>query len=139
VPNDLLSVTDVAQLLGLHVKTVRAYVRDGRLKAVRIGKSYRIARADLDRLTGMPAPPVRRTRHVETSSIVDIDAIDQDASDRLTNALVATAKAHPYDEGKLRFDTMYDEERAHLKVVLTGTPRTVATLLQLVAALADRQ
>jgi excisionase family DNA binding protein len=30
----------------LHVRTVRKYVRDGRLKAVRIGKQYRIARDD---------------------------------------------------------------------------------------------
>ena len=49
----------VAERLGLHVKTVRNYVRDGRLKAVRIGKQYRIARADLEALTGRPEPPRR--------------------------------------------------------------------------------
>ena len=39
---DLYSVEQVAEQLGLHVKTVRNYVRDGRLKAVRIGKQYRM-------------------------------------------------------------------------------------------------
>jgi hypothetical protein len=34
------------------VKTVRNYVRDGRLKAVRIGKQYRIAREDLEAFMG---------------------------------------------------------------------------------------
>lgn len=136
---ELLSVDQVALRLGLHVKTVRAYVRDGRLKAVRIGKSYRIARADLEAFTGRPdrEPPGRR-RHVETSSIVDIEAIDQDAVIRLTNALAATAKGHPREDGPLRLDTIYDEERAHLKILLTGAPRTVSTLLQLVAALTER-
>ena len=62
---DLYSIWEVADLLGLHVRTVRNYVRDGRLKAVRIGKQYRIAREDLEVLTGRPASaferePVRR-------------------------------------------------------------------------------
>ena len=43
VSQEMYSVEQVADLLGLHVRTVRGYVRDGRLKAVRIGKQYRIA------------------------------------------------------------------------------------------------
>ncbi len=61
---ELYSVEQVAERLGLHVKTVRNYVREGRLKAVRIGKQYRIARQDLEAMTGRsePAPePVRRS------------------------------------------------------------------------------
>ncbi len=50
----MYSVEEVAARLGLHVRTVRNYVRDGRLKAVRIGKQYRIAAADLEELTGRP-------------------------------------------------------------------------------------
>ena len=62
---ELYSVEQVAERLGLHVKTVRSYVREGRLKAVRIGKQYRIAREDLEAMTGRPEPPpepVRRER-----------------------------------------------------------------------------
>jgi len=51
------SVDQVASLLGLHVKTVRGYVRDGRLKAVRIGKQYRITREDLEAFAGQPVEP----------------------------------------------------------------------------------
>ncbi|HEX2286751.1 MAG TPA: helix-turn-helix domain-containing protein, partial [Mycobacterium sp.] len=50
----LYSAEDVAQRLGLHVRTVRGYVRDGRLKAVRIGKQYRIRHADLEAFVGTP-------------------------------------------------------------------------------------
>jgi excisionase family DNA binding protein len=48
----LYSVEQVADRLGLHVRTVRNYVREGRLKAVRIGKQYRIAADDLAAMTG---------------------------------------------------------------------------------------
>src|SRR3979490_3339444 len=93
---ELYSVEQVAERLGLHVRTVRNYVRDGRLKAVRIGKQYRIAREHLEALTGQAAargsesaPP---RRHVEVSSIVQIEAISFDAASRVTNTLLAPAK-----------------------------------------------
>ena len=94
---DLYSIEQVASQLGLHVRTVRNYVRDGRLKGVRIGKQYRIARADLEALTGRPAAaPIATTdtphRNVEVSSIVQVEAIGVDAASRVTNALMASAK-----------------------------------------------
>ena len=62
---ELLSVFDVAQRLNLHVKTVRGYVREGRLKAVRIGKQYRIAREDLEALTGAAiAPELKKLKNL---------------------------------------------------------------------------
>jgi len=39
MPQDLYSVEQVADLLNLHVRTVRNYVRESRLKAVRIGNN----------------------------------------------------------------------------------------------------
>ena len=74
-----LSMDQVAEQLGLHVRTVRRYVRHGRLRAVRIGKQYRVAREALDALTGRDATPpaiaaaaagVASARHIEVSSIV---------------------------------------------------------------------
>ncbi|MGW1655980.1 helix-turn-helix domain-containing protein [Streptomyces atratus] len=42
----------MAGLLGLHVRTVRGCVRDGRLKATRVGRQRRITREDLEAFTG---------------------------------------------------------------------------------------
>jgi excisionase family DNA binding protein len=136
---ELYSVDQVATRLGLHARTVRNYVRDGRLKAVRIGKQYRIAREDLETLTGHPAAasgsanePLRR--HVEVSSIVLIEAIGSDAAGRVTNALMAAAKGRPEADEPLRIDTIYDQERTRLKVILTGSMATTASLLRFMTA-----
>jgi excisionase family DNA binding protein len=136
---DLYSVDQVAERLGLHVRTVRNYVRDGRLKAVRIGKQYRIAREHLEALTGHPVtasgtaiePP---RAHVEVSSIVQIEGINVDAASRITNALMASAKGRPETEDPLRIDTIYDQERSRLKVILTGSIATTASLLKFINA-----
>ena len=92
--HELYSVEQIADLLGLHVRTVRHYVRDGKLKATRIGKQYRIARQDLEAFTGQSASaleraPVRRQRHIEVSTVVLIDAVSQDSAYRLTTFLSA--------------------------------------------------
>lgn len=138
---ELYSVEQVAERLGLHVRTVRNYVRDGRLKAVRIGKQYRISRADLETFTGRPVETparetTRRSRHAEVSSIVEIDVIDPDLAGRVTNGLLAAAGGRHKDgvAGEpVRIDTKYDEERARLKIIVTGGVATTANLLGLVS------
>ena len=92
---EFYSLEQVAERLDLHVRTVRAYVRDGRLKAVRIGKQYRVATADLEALTG--ALP-RRARHVEVSSIVEIDALPPEQASRITTTLTASAQSRDPDD-----------------------------------------
>lgn len=134
---ELYSVEQVADLLNLHVRTVRNYVREGRLKAVRIGKQYRIARDDLEAMTGRPMAerePVRRHRHIEVSSIVEIDAISQDLAIRLMNALTAMPKSRPAGDQPFRIETLYNEERARLKVILTGSIATVSAFQSFIAA-----
>ena len=132
------AIDEVADHLKLHVKTVRQYVRDGQLKATRIGKQYRVAVADLEAFTGhTPAPGVRpvseTNRTVDVSSIVEIDAIDRDASMRLTNALMSAANSPRKNGPPLRIETMYDEARARLKVIVVGGIDANVYLLKLIA------
>ena len=132
---DLLSVDQVAEHLGLHVKTVRGYVREGRLRATRIGKQYRVAREDLEALTGRPASArdtVRRQRHVEVSSIVEVDAISPDASTRVTNLLLASVKGRRPGDEPLRVETIYDADRGRLKIIVVGGMHANADCLALI-------
>lgn len=140
--DEVYSVEQVANLLGLHVKTVRGYVRDGRLKAVRIGKQYRIARADLVVLTGGAIPEsIRETtvrhRHAEVSSIVQVDAISRATVSRISTLLTGAANTRDGDGPRLRLDIVYDEERASLKVIVLGDLETSAALLMLVDAVLE--
>lgn len=141
---ELYSVGEVAERLGLHVRTVRNYVRDGRLKAVRIGKQYRISRADFEALTGLPEPKrepepeesvaadVPRGRHLEVSSIVQIDSVGPDAASRLSTFVTASAQSARGPAHSLRIQTVYDQERARMKIVILGNAAETADLLHLV-------
>jgi excisionase family DNA binding protein len=129
----LYTAEDVARRLGLHVRTVRGYVRDGRLKAARIGKQYRITREDLEAFVGSPLVDPsdgRRRRHVDVSSIVEIDTVDPETAHRISTLLMA-AGAHRGDQ-QLRVQTAYDEERARMKVVVLGGLADTKQLLEYV-------
>lgn len=136
---ELFSVDQVARLLKLHVRTVRSYVRDGRLRAVRIGKQYRIAREDLEAMTGAPLAQARRDvvsreRRIEVSSIVQLDAIAAEEAIRVTNWLVSAVNGRRERDELLRVQTIYDEERGALKVILIGGVRATARALELLNA-----
>ncbi|MEO3775474.1 helix-turn-helix domain-containing protein [Micromonospora sp. B11E3] len=139
--NEMYSVEQVAELLGLHVRTVRGYIRAGRLRAVRIGKQYRIARADLDALTGRAAQPApvrsAAVAPVEVSSIVQVDGVDRRAADRLATLVLAAANTGTEPARPLRVQTVHDEERSRMKIVILGGAAATAEMLHLVEAVLD--
>jgi excisionase family DNA binding protein len=128
------TLEDVADRLGLHVRTVRNYVRDGRLGAVRIGKQYRVSRADLQALTRRPARPDEAggPRRIEITSVVDIDGIGVAAGERLA-ALVTGLPTGPRAP---HVDVVHEPEHDRLKVIVVGSAEASVELLRLVSAMA---
>ncbi|MBM7492706.1 excisionase family DNA binding protein [Micromonospora luteifusca] len=131
---EMYSVEQVADRLGLHVRTVRGYIRSGRLRAVRIGKQYRIAASDLDALTGQAPAAATVGGQAEVSSIVQIDGVDRAAADRLGTLVLASANTSHDQANPLRVQTVHDEERNRMKIVILGDPASTAELLHLLDA-----
>lgn len=123
------SLDEVADRLGLHVRTVRGYVREGRLGAVRIGKQYRVSDADLRALTGSG----RRggPRRIEVTSVVDVDGIDTDAAERLA----ALIRGLPTGPRAPHVDVVHEPDR--LKVIVVGSVEANAELLRFVGAMTE--
>lgn len=128
----MYSVEQVAELLGLHVRTVRGYIRAGRLPAVRIGKQYRIARADLAALTGRSTPAA--PAGLEVSSIAQLDGVDRSTADRLATLVLASANTHHDPARPLRVQTVHDEKTHRMKIVILGDAAATADLLRLLDA-----
>jgi excisionase family DNA binding protein len=139
----MYSIEQVAERLGLHVKTVRHYVRDGRLKAVRLGKQYRVAAADLATMLGRPDAnpeprPVSRNRRSEVYSVVEVSAVSPELSGRITNMLLGAANTHEQaDDVPTQVKAIYDAARGHLKLILIGSIETTAALLKLANVLVE--
>ncbi|MFD3683752.1 helix-turn-helix domain-containing protein [Nocardiopsis sp. NPDC058631] len=139
------SVDQVAELLDLHVKTVRAYIRDGRLRATRIGKQYRVRRQDLEEFTGGPLPgpetPAAGSgeRTAEASTVVRVDGIGPDDASRLTTLITSSLFGVPGGAARVHVQTVHDPERASLKVVVLGDLSATAAVLELIAVMVDEE
>ncbi|WP_017602741.1 helix-turn-helix domain-containing protein [Nocardiopsis alkaliphila] len=132
------SVDQVAELLGLHVKTVRAYVREGRLAATRIGKQYRIHRKDLIAFTGgdpEEGASSGERPHAEASTVVQIDDVDRAMVDRLSTLLTSAVAGPPGNGVRTHVQVVHDPERARARIVLVGGLEETARLLEFVRSL----
>lgn len=47
---DILGVPEVAELFGVHIETVREWLRSGRLPGVHVGRRWFVRRDDVDRM-----------------------------------------------------------------------------------------
>ena len=74
-PNEdpFLTVAEVAELLKLNQQTVRNWIDQGSLPALRVGRRVRIRRTDFDRLLeeGSTAPGARRPANTDGPSAED--------------------------------------------------------------------
>jgi excisionase family DNA binding protein len=128
----LFTVEQVADRLGLHVKTVRHYILQGRLQAVRIGKQYRISAESFAALTGQP---LSRVRHAEISSVIEVDAVSPELTSRITNLLMGATNSRVQENGSTHLQTIYDPRTAKLKIILVAELATANSLLQTIQAL----
>ncbi|MGA9024873.1 MAG: hypothetical protein WB440_02350, partial [Steroidobacteraceae bacterium] len=70
---------------------------------------------------------------------VQIDAIAADDAIRVTNSIGGAIKGRDTaSDAPLRVDTVYDEARTRLKIIITGSVASTKTLLNLISALTGK-
>lgn len=81
--DEYLTVKEIAEHLKLNQQTLRNWIDDGQLPAVRIGRRVRVRRADLDRVLARGAT---RPAQVETSPPAPPPAATTEALEQLAQA-----------------------------------------------------
>jgi len=148
---EVYTVEQFAERLKLHPKTVLRFIREGRLRAVKVGKSYRILRSQMEAMTGVLAGNYRISHEtggarlslrdgpseIRVTSIVDLPDIAPDVAQRLARLLPSARmglEAHP---DLMSIDVAYDSARRSLKVIIVGSPADTAAMLKMVQALSE--
>lgn len=128
----MVTVEGAADELQLHPKTVLRFIRDGRLKASKVGKQYRILRSDLRSFLGAPSP--QRAAAARVTSVVDIDHVDETVVHRLSTVLLASINTPEARDDAISVNIAHDPARRSVKVILIAAPADAAALLRLVDA-----
>lgn len=132
---EIYTVEQFAERLKLHPKTVLRFIREGRLRAVKVGKSYRILRSELEAMTGViqakgPAATARVT------SIIDLPEVGAELAERLARQVPAVRMAQEAHADPMNLNVAYDPARRHLKVVIVGSIEDTAVMLKMIQVIA---
>lgn len=129
------TVEQVSSLIDLHPKTIQRYIREGKLEAQKIGKSYRITGDALSRFTGsndFTSIIDSRESHIKlsTSSVVDITISHPQQATHLMNALTALANSKPSHYAQSSLQIQYSELTHVVRVSLWGDITFISQMLE---------
>jgi excisionase family DNA binding protein len=129
--NLFYTVEQVAERLRLHPKTVLRFIREGRLRATRVGKSYRIVASDLDAFAGVEGSASGAKRTARVTCVLEVSDLDLDGAQTIATFLSAAIMSTQARPDAIQLTTAFDNAARLLKVVIIGTPADTAQLLQL--------
>ena len=139
---DYYSVEQISDMLNIHPKTIQRYIREGKLRATKIGKSWRITGHDLSTFTegdsDQPPASINRLKRVITaSSVIDIMTDGREDAIRILNTLTASLNAKPPEYGRSSMQSQYIEREDMVRVTLWGEIRFMAIMMDTIAAISE--
>lgn len=140
---DYYTVEQISGMLDIHPKTIQRYIREGRLRAAKIGKSWRVAGHDLSVFVESSrneqfGAENRPARSVSASSVVDITAVGKEDAVRIMNTLTAALNCKPPEYGQSSMQSQYIERDGTVRVTLWGGVRFMSAMLDTIASLTEQ-
>lgn len=142
------SVDEIAEMLKIHPKTIQRYIREGKLKASKVGKSWRVSGHDLSIFTEgssdtFTAPPIlgetTEQKEIKVSAVIDIPVFNTDESVRIANTLTAISNAKPSGYGVSSVQTQYLMSEKVIRIMVWGSLSFTQIILDSIAALTGNQ
>lgn len=145
--NQYYTVEQISELLSIHPKTIQRYIREGKLRASKIGKSWRVTGHDLSVFTesakntgiiGGHGRTIPAEDRVKVSSVVDISVYDRDEAIRIVNTLTAVLNSKPPEYGTSTMHTQYIEAESKVRITLWGQIGFMETIFGSISALTEQ-
>lgn len=139
---DYYTVDQISSMLNIHPKTIQRYIREGKLRATKLGKSWRVTGHDLSIFTesNHTEAPIfgNQVEHrVIASSVIDIFVSGKEDAIRIMNTLTASLNAKPSEYGQSSMQTQYIEREAMVRITLWGEIRFMAIMMDTIVALTE--
>lgn len=140
------TVEQVSVMLNMHPKTIQRYIREGKLRAIKIGKGWRVTGHDLSVFTEKEETAVSSNNamkkttgedRVRVSSVIDIRVDDMEDAVRINNALTAVLNSKPPEYGLSSMHTQYLEHESKVRITLWGGIHFMEAIIGSIAVLAE--
>jgi excisionase family DNA binding protein len=158
--NQFYTIDKIAEILGMHHKTIRKFITEGKLAASKVGKQWRISGHDLslfmeknnvsindkdiaeesniDFITNGEVKETEK-RKVNVSTVADINDVDQEEYFRISNTLIAIMNCKDPKMGKSTINMKYDEKENRLRVLLWGNVTFIEEMLNSISMLVEQR
>lgn len=138
------TVDEIADLLKIHPKTVQRYIREGKLKASKVGKSWRVSGHDLSTFAEgdsalFAAKPESEAasaqKKIKVSAVIDIPVSSTDESVRIANTLTAALNSKPSEYGESSLRTQFLMPENVIRIMLWGNLSFTQIMLDYISEL----
>lgn len=138
------TVEQISEMLDIHPKTIQRYIREGKLRAVKIGKGWRVTGHDLSAFTEQAASggtPKRAAQETDSggrvlvSAVVDITVDNREEAIRIINTLTASVNAKPPEYGRSSMHAQFIEADFKVRITLWGTSKFMGAMMDAVDTL----
>lgn len=153
------TIDEIAEMLGMHHKTIRKFIREGKLGANKVGKQWRISGHELsvfmeknnvnisnkkiDDEDSMEFSATDEKLHntkgkINVSTVVEVNEVNFDEHARISNTLIALMNCKDPDMGNSTINVKYYENEKKLRVILWGSIKFMEEMLNLISMLVEQ-
>lgn len=150
------TIDQIAEILGMHHKTIRKFITEGKLRANKVGRQWRITGHDLSLFMESNNVNVRSNNKsddeniefstsdtesknisskINISTVVDINDIDLDEYRKLSNMLLAIMNSKDTKMSNSTINIKYYQKEKNLKVMLWGDIEFTKDMLDFISTL----
>lgn len=152
------TIDQIAEILGMHHKTIRKFITEGKLRANKVGKQWRISGHDLSLFmednnvniknnnklesekiefsTG-DVDSNNKTSKINVSTVIDINEVDIDEHKRISNMLLALMNSKDSKISNSTINIKYYKNDKNLKVMLWGDIEFTNAMLDFISTITN--
>lgn len=144
---ELLSVEQVAQMMDMHTRTIRRYIKEGKLVAAKFGGQWRVKKSDLKNLMSnsdfleesetiwtsnvenfLQGKSAKGDHPLQICSIADC-YLPKDKINQLSQQLLNLMNSDDPIRSYAKFQYMYDEMKSKARFILWANPKFMEKLI----------
>lgn len=157
--NRFYTIEQVAEALDIHHKTVRKFIKEGKLKANKLGKQWRILDEDLEEFTKGKDSVVKKqqidnndeikisegninakqSNEIKVSSVVELREIDKEEYSRISNMLLAMMNCKNERTSNYTVNIKYNDNENRLMIMIWAGLELTKEILDVISILTKNE
>lgn len=142
---DLLTVDQLAQMLDMHPRTIRRYIREEQLKATKVGGEWRIKKEDAEMFIGSKLEEFKSEAMDDIQAFIEgkdsevdgklqvctvIDCyVETEEAVKISEVIMRLMNENDPSRGKAKFQYFFDDKEKKGRYIIWGTPTFVGKVL----------